>query len=571
MNDLSQKQKLFAPKEERKLSEVVGSYTYFANDDVLLAKITPCFENGKLGVARNLTNGIGFGSSEYFVFRASKAIDAEFLYHFLSRDIFRIDGARVMTGAVGHKRVPKDFIETLEIQLPPLAEQKRIVAILDEAFEGIAAATANAEKNLANARELFDSYLNSVFLKKGEGWVEKPIGEIAQVFDGPHATPKTIDAGPIFLGISALQDGVVNLDETRHVTSEDFKKWTRRVKPSSGDVVFSYETRLGQAAIIPDGLECCLGRRMGLVRVDRKAIDPRFFLYQYISSAFREYLGTMTVRGATVDRIPLKEFPTYPIHLPPIDKQRGIVSALDRLSVEAKRLEAIYIQKLYAFAELKQSILQKAFAGELTWTVDTNLPEFTAYVLAFSYHHHLSQMREKTFGHVKAQKTLHLAESIGGVELGRQPIKDAAGPNDFPHMLKAEEWAKSNQFFEFKKKDASYDFKKLSRYDELIARAFKSIAPYKHKLQKVVDLLLPMDTQEAEVFATVHAAWNNLILDKADISDVHILYEARENWHRDKLKIPEEAFKKAIRLIRDNGLVPNGSAKRVGGQESLPL
>jgi type I restriction enzyme S subunit len=147
MNDLNEGQKLFVAREERPFGEVLGSYTYFADDDVLLAKITPCFENGKLGIARNLTNGIGFGSSEYIVFRSSRNPDPEYLYYFLARDSFLQSGARVMSGAVGHKRVPKDFIENLAIPLPPLPEQKRVVAILDEAFDGIAAAVANAEKN----------------------------------------------------------------------------------------------------------------------------------------------------------------------------------------------------------------------------------------------------------------------------------------------------------------------------------------------------------------------------------------------------------------------------------------
>jgi type I restriction enzyme S subunit len=90
-------------------------------------------------------------------------------------------------------------------------------------------------------------------------WPMVTIGELGQVFDGPHATPKTVEQGSVFLGIDALQNGRIDLGQTRHVTPEDFKKWTRRVEPKSGDVVFSYETRLGEAAIIPEGLKCCLG------------------------------------------------------------------------------------------------------------------------------------------------------------------------------------------------------------------------------------------------------------------------------------------------------------------------
>jgi type I restriction enzyme, S subunit len=162
-------------------------------------------------------------------------------------------------------------------------------------------------------------------------WPTVPIGSVAEIYDGPHATPKTVSSGPIFLGIGALQNGRINLGETRHVTIEDFKVWTRRVKPQQGDFVFSYETRIGEAALIPDGLECCLGRRMGLVRVDRAWLDPRFLLYLYLSPDFQDFLRSRTVTGATVDRLALIEFPDFRIPLPPIGEQRAISSVLGAL------------------------------------------------------------------------------------------------------------------------------------------------------------------------------------------------------------------------------------------------
>ena len=176
MEDLSIDQKLLVPKGTRALADVAGSYTYFADGDVLLAKITPCFENGKLGIAANLTNGVGFGSSEYMVFRPSPALDKVWLYYYLSRETFRTEGAARMSGAVGHKCVAKEFIDAYPIPVPPLPEQQRIVGVLDEAFDGIATAKANAEKNLQNARALFESHLQSVFTKYGDGWEETTLG-----------------------------------------------------------------------------------------------------------------------------------------------------------------------------------------------------------------------------------------------------------------------------------------------------------------------------------------------------------------------------------------------------------
>lgn len=139
-------------EKSKTLLEVYSSYTYFEDKDVLLAKITPCFENGKLGIANNLVNGVGFGSSEYIVLRCGGDILPEYVYYHLSQISFRFEGKNNMSGAVGHKRVPKEFVANREIPLPPLAEQQRIVAKLDAAFaemDGAKQAIQRAKENHA--------------------------------------------------------------------------------------------------------------------------------------------------------------------------------------------------------------------------------------------------------------------------------------------------------------------------------------------------------------------------------------------------------------------------------------
>ena len=162
-------------------------------------------------------------------------------------------------------------------------------------------------------------------------WQVVTLGEIAEIYDGPHATPKKTDSGPIFLGISNLAGGRLDLTTTEHVSPEDFQRWTRRVTPQPGDIVFSYETRLGEAAIIPDGLTCCLGRRMGLLRAKRDRVDPRFLLYAYLGDEFQHTIRARTVYGSTVDRIPLLEMPQFPIRIPPLAEQRAIAHILGTL------------------------------------------------------------------------------------------------------------------------------------------------------------------------------------------------------------------------------------------------
>lgn len=128
MTDLSINSSHFWPKETRKISEVGASYTYFADNDVLLARVTPCFENGKAGVAKQLKNGIGFGSSEYYVLRSDQLkILPDYLYLNISSNRTKSMGKSMMTGTGGLQRIPKMFIENLEMPLPPLEIQNQIV------------------------------------------------------------------------------------------------------------------------------------------------------------------------------------------------------------------------------------------------------------------------------------------------------------------------------------------------------------------------------------------------------------------------------------------------------------
>jgi type I restriction enzyme S subunit len=177
-------------------------------------------------------------------------------------------------------------------------------------------------------------------------WRAVSIGEIAEIFDGPHATPPKTDSGPIFLGISNLAHGRLDLLSTEHLSEEDCAHWTRRVTPKAGDIVFSYETRLGEAALLPPGLRCCLGRRMGLLRVRPEKVDSRFLLYAYLGPRFQETLRSRTIHGSTVDRIPLIDMPAFPIEVPEdIAEQRAIAHILgtldDKIELNRRMNEAL--------------------------------------------------------------------------------------------------------------------------------------------------------------------------------------------------------------------------------------
>ena len=374
MQNLELDQKIVEPTQTKMLAEVAGSYTYFADGDVLLAKITPCFENGKLGIAANLTNGIGFGSSEYIVFRPATSVDKEWLYYYLSREVFRSEGAAQMYGAVGHKRVAKEFIESYPIPLPPLPEQKRIVALLDEAFAGIATAVANTEKNLANARELFDSYLNNVFTQKGdavrEGWPIKTLAEVCEI-----KPPKAESRRRLFDTDVVSFLPMQNLELDQKIVEPTQTKMLAEVAGSytyfaDGDVLLAKITpcfengKLGIAANLTNGIG--FGSSEYIVFRPATSVDKEW-LYYYLSREVFRSEGAAQMYGAVGHKRVAKEFiESYPIPLPPLPEQKHIVSRLNALSSETHRLQSLYQHKRTTLAELKQSLLHKAFSGALT-------------------------------------------------------------------------------------------------------------------------------------------------------------------------------------------------------------
>ena len=165
------------------------------------------------------------------------------------------------------------------------------------------------------------------------------------IYDGPHATPKEAGDGPVFLGIKNItDDGALDLSEIRHVSEEEYPRWTRRVTPQAGDVVFTYEATLHRYAIVPDGFRGCLGRRVALVRPDPDQVDSRYLLYFFLSRGWRQVIESNVITGATVDRVPLERFPSFPAALPRLRIQQqiaGILSAYDDLIENNRRRMAL--------------------------------------------------------------------------------------------------------------------------------------------------------------------------------------------------------------------------------------
>ncbi len=214
--------------------------------------------------------------------------------------------------------------------------------------------------------------------------VRTTVRGMGEIFDGPHATPVRRKDGPYFLNISSLKSGRLDLAESDHVSAEDFKKWTRRVTPRENDLLFSYETRLGEAALMPAGVEACLGRRMALLRPDLSVVDPRFLLYFYLSPSFQGTIQEHMIHGATVPRIGLATMPNWEVVIPQLPEQRAIAEVLCALDdkIAANDRELVAAEALMVALAGKSRELTKvgALAAQSTRAIKpTEFPERVAH------------------------------------------------------------------------------------------------------------------------------------------------------------------------------------------------
>ena len=368
MEDLGIDQKQVVPTQTRLLADVAGSYTYFADGDVLLAKITPCFENGKLGIAANLTNGVGFGSSEYMVLRPSPALDKEWLYYYLSRETFRTEGAARMSGAVGHKRVAKEFIDAYPIPVPPLTEQQRIAGILDEAFDGIATAKANAEKNLQNARALFESHLQAVFTQRGDGWTETTLEGVAHrectLSYGIVQPGEEVADGLAIVRPTDMTSKVIYLDGLKRIDPKLADSY-KRTTLVGGELLLCVRGSTGMLSIAaPELAGGNVTRGIVPIRFDPARMTRDFGFYLMNSAVVQEQIREKTY-GTALMQINIRDLRNISFSFPPLKKQEAIAGALHELGEETQRLESLYQQKLAALDELKKSLLHQAFSGAL--------------------------------------------------------------------------------------------------------------------------------------------------------------------------------------------------------------
>ncbi|RZL37852.1 MAG: restriction endonuclease subunit S [Rubrivivax sp.] len=409
-------------QEVRRWGEVKQGFTHFAEGDIGVAKITPCFENSKACVFTSLSNGIGAGTTELHVVRpVFGTLAARYVLAYLKSPWFLKVGETRMTGTAGQKRLPKDFVESHPFPLPPIAEQHRIVAKLDELMalcDRLEAEQADAEAahaklveallvSLTQARDAADfraswqqlsEHFHRLFttdqsidalkqavmhlavtgkldpprpsqdrLPNDSGhtqsvWQVKELDQLAvEIVDCPHSTPKWTLTGELCVRTSQFRPRSLDLSDCKYVSGDTYKERTSRLVPIAGDILYSREGGiLGVACRVPDGVRLCLGQRMMLIRAGNQIAGE--YLELVLNAPPITNLARSSTTGGAAPRVNVSTVKKYPIPFPGLADQRHIVSKANELLAMCDQLKIDLNQAHQHHEHLASVLVEQAVA-----------------------------------------------------------------------------------------------------------------------------------------------------------------------------------------------------------------
>ena len=352
---------------ERPFSEVAKGYTPFKRGDVLVAKITPCFENGKMALADNLAHELGFGTTEFHVFRPSERITGPYLFSLLRAPYVRKAGAMKMKGAAGQRRVPADFFASLQIPIPPLSEQKRIAGILD------AADALRAKRREALAQ--LDTLLQSTFLDMfgdpvRSGWTMVTVEAVASsqssaIRTGPFGSQllhsEFVDEGIRVLGIDNAVANEFLEGEPRFITAQKYEQ-LRRYTVRPGDVLITIMGTCGRCAVVPDGISTAINtKHLCCVTLDHGRCLPEFMHAYFLEHPIARRYLERSAKGAIMSGLNMGIIKALPIPAAPLDLQHRFAAIVHSVEQQktGQRAHLAELDTLFA------SLQSRAFRGDL--------------------------------------------------------------------------------------------------------------------------------------------------------------------------------------------------------------
>ena len=382
----------------KELGDVIDGYTYFREGDVLAAKITPCFENRKGALATDLDGRIGFGTTELHVLRATELIDRDFLYYSTMSVPFREQGAAVMYGAGGQKRVPDDFIENLRWPLPPPDEQRTIAAFLDRATDRIDALIDNKERLVALLEEKRSALVSHVVTTglgpdaelqdSGVAWLGQiPAGWdvvrlkfLADVQSGITKGKKYDEEEETvalpYLRVANVQDGYLNLDEIAEieVAVDEVNRYALR----RGDVLMNEGgdfDKLGRGTVWTGEIEPCLHQNH-VFAVRPRDIESEWLAAITLTHYAKHFFILRSVQSTNLASISMTSLQNLPVVVPPSDERQEVLKHVDEKTAQIDTLIERVEDGIERLREYRTALISAAVTGEID--VRTNQKQSTS-------------------------------------------------------------------------------------------------------------------------------------------------------------------------------------------------
>jgi type I restriction enzyme S subunit len=329
-------------------------------NDVLFATVRPTLRRIAI-VPAHLDNQVC--STGYFVLRPKSMVDHRYIFYYLQSASFIAEMEALQKGA-SYPAVTDREVRSQEISFPPLREQERIVAILDEAFSGIATAKANTEKNIFKTRELFETTLEFAFSSSRKAWPIRTLGKLAgQITDGTHNSPPYVAQGVPMLDSKHIRNdfSIDNSEPDKFISVETDRQLAKRCKPREGDILISSRGSIGKIAIVREGQDFNIMGNMILIRLP-PCINRSFAAF-YLRSQV-SHIESIS-RGVAQKGLYLSQIRAYDFPVPPESVQRQVGENLEAIAVETSRLDSLSRRKLASLETLKQSLLHQAYTGQL--------------------------------------------------------------------------------------------------------------------------------------------------------------------------------------------------------------
>lgn len=302
-------------------------------------------------------------------------LDSRFLHKYLHWVYVSGQTETMQSHSTGIRNLNGDAYKAIEVAYPRLPEQRRIVAILDEAFEGIATAKANTEKNLQNARELVGIGYRSIVESFDQSqWGKAPVADLAAASKGSIRTgpfgsqllhSEFVDEGIAVLGIDNAVANEFRWDKRRYITEGKYRDMARyRVHP--GDVLITIMGTCGRCAVVPDDIPLAINtKHLCCITLDRQKCLPDYLHLYFLRDPLAQEHLTAQAKGSIMAGLNMGIISALPVRLPPLAQQASIVERFDNLRAECDRHADAQVRKLVALDELKKSLLHQAFTGQL--------------------------------------------------------------------------------------------------------------------------------------------------------------------------------------------------------------